>query len=568
MNLKPRILILTASLVVVSAIAAWGMVRELGEGIIEEWALRHAEKQVLYDKARTLQPVLREIALARQLANSQQIREWTRDPDNPQLTRRAIAEMETFRLNFADRNYFIALLGNGRYYYNNAEDEFGGRQYRYALDPDKAEDRWFYDIIQQQRDMHINVNPDVNLGVTKLWIDVLIRDGQKIVGVAGTGLDLTRFIREVVDSGQPGITSLFVDHGGAIQAYRDQRMIDFASITKKPGERNSLDLLLDRDTDRQAVKAAMKELETSGVTVVSRFVEVQGKRYLAGVAYLPEIDWYEITLLDLDTLLPISSFTGILTVYALTLLGALALFNFAMGRFVLGPLAELETAVSRVQLGEFPPESLSSGRTDEIGRLMLHFRSMAQSLLQSKQELESKVRERTEALDRLTKIDPLTELLNRRGMSGRIDEEISRAGREDGRFGILWLDIDDFKDINDRHGHVLGDLALKTVAEIIRSVVRPYDSAARWGGDEFLVLVRDCDEARLRALGERIRQAIEACDRLRAADGSALRLGASIGGALGDGGRDSEAVLHDADRALYVAKNAGRNRVELAPPAA
>ena len=83
MNLKPRILILTASLVLVSAIGGWGMVRELGERIIEEWALRHAEKQVLYDKARTLQPILREIALSRQLANSQQIREWSRKPDDP-----------------------------------------------------------------------------------------------------------------------------------------------------------------------------------------------------------------------------------------------------------------------------------------------------------------------------------------------------------------------------------------------------------------------------------------------------------------------------------------------------
>lgn len=564
MNLKPRILILTASLVVVSAIAAWGMVRELGEGIIEQWALRYAERQVLYDKARTLQPVLREIALASQLANSQQIRGWSRHPDDPELTARAIAEMEAFRLNFADHNYFVALLGNGHYYYNNANDEFGGKQYRYTLDPEKPEDRWFYDIIGQQRDMHINVNPDVNLGVTKLWIDVLIRDGDKIVGVAGTGLDLTRFIREVVDSGQPGISSLFVDHGGAIQAYRDQRMIDFASITKEPSEQNRLDLLLDREADRDAVQAAMKELETSDTTVVSRFVEVQGKRYLAGIAYLQEIDWYEITLLDLDTLLPISSFTGILAVYGLTLLAALVLFNFAMGRFVLGPLAELETAVSKVQLGEFPPESLSSGRTDEIGRLMAHFRSMAQSLLNSKLELESKVRERTEALDRLTKIDPLTELLNRRGMAERIEEEISRVNRGNASFGILWLDIDDFKEINDQHGHALGDVALTTVADIIRSVVRPYDSAARWGGDEFLVLVQDCDDVKLRGLGERIRLAIASCDSLVAADGGALHLSASIGAALADGSRDSEAVLHDADRALYVAKNAGRNRFELA----
>ena len=161
--------------------------------------------------------------------------------------------MEAFRLNFSDRNFFVALLGNGRYYYNNAANEYAGRQHRYTLDPAKPEDRWFYDIVKQRREMHINVNPDANLGVTKLWIDVLLRDGEDIVGVAGTGLDLTRFIRDVVDNGQPGITSLFVDHGGAIQAYRDQRMIDFASITKRSAHHNSLDLLLDRGVDRVAL---------------------------------------------------------------------------------------------------------------------------------------------------------------------------------------------------------------------------------------------------------------------------------------------------------------------------
>lgn len=563
MNLKPRILILTASLVLVSAIAAWGMVRELGEGIIEEWALRHAEKQVLYDKARTLQPILREIALARQLANSQLIREWSRHPDDPGLTQRAISEMEAFRANFADRNYFVALLANGRYYYNNAKNEFAGRQLRYALDPEKPSDRWFYDIVHQQRDMHINVNPDLNLGVTKLWIDVLVRDGSKIVGVAGTGLDLTNFIRDVLDGGQPGITSLFVDHGGAIQAYRDQQLIDFATITKKAGERNTLELLLDRKSDRNAVRAAMKEVETLDKTVVSRFVEVHGKRYLAGVAYLPEIDWYEITLLDLDVLLPMSSFSGILLVYGLTLLGALALFSLALGRLVLNPLAELESAVRKVQLGEFPPESLASGRSDEIGHLMQHFRSMAQSLLSSKLELERKVRERTEALDRLTKTDPLTELLNRRGMAERIEAELARVQRVPGGFGVLWLDIDDFKDINDRHGHALGDVALCTVAGIIRSLIRPYDSAARWGGDEFLVLLQDCDETTLRSFAERIRSAIAASNSIAMADGTALSLSASIGATLADGGKDAERILHDADQALYVAKNAGRNRVEI-----
>lgn len=562
MNLKPRILLLTGLLVIASALAAWWVARQQAVGIVEQWAVRYAEKQVLYDKSRMMQPILREIALARQLAGSRQIREWARTPDDPELTRNAIAEMENFRLNFADQSYFLVLRESGRYYHNNAKNEFAGKQLRYRLDPKKPADQWFYDIMHQQREMHLNVNPDVNLGVTKLWIDVLIRDGNDILGVAGTGLDLSQFIREVVNNPQPGIASLFLDHDGAIQVYRDERLIDFSSITKGASERKTIDLLFDRAGDRTAILSAMKELEKLQTTVITRFVEMNGKPYLAGVAYLPEIGWYEITLLDLSVVLPLTSFSGILLVYGLTLLAALALFNLVLGRLVLRPMAHLEQAIQKVQNGQFSPESLPTGGKDEIGRLMGHFKEMAQTVWQARSELEDKVKERTEALERLTHTDPLTELLNRRGMTERIEAARSRSQRENSRFGLLLLDVDAFKDINDQHGHGVGDQALILIAELIHSIIRPYDSAARWGGDEFLILAVDCDAATLTRLGQRICTTVAETRRLTDHEDQPIRLTLSIGGAL-VGSEDAEVALSKADQALYAAKDAGRNCLRL-----
>ncbi|MDD4881645.1 MAG: diguanylate cyclase, partial [Gallionellaceae bacterium] len=378
-------------------------------------------------------------------------------------------------------------------------------------------------------------------------------------GVAGTGLDLTSFIREVVDTTQPGIPTLFVDHDGAIQAYRDESLIDFASITKAAGQHNSIDLLFDRAIDRTLIHATMKELETEPATVISRFVERGGKRYLAGIAYLPEINWYEITLLDLDVLLPLSIFGTLILVYLLTLLTALALFYLLLGHLILKPIQLLELAIGRVRDGPWSPMELSAGGSDEIGRLMRHFKDMANSVWQSRQQLEAKVRERTEALEYLSKTDEQTELLNRRGMTERIEAEISRARRERVDFGLLWLDVDYFKEINDQHGHAMGDRALVTVADLIRSAIRPYDSAARWGGDEFLVLVHKCDAATLAALGERMRAAVAGSLQPMAADGRSLSLSVSIGGIVSCGDEGLERVLQRADRALYDAKSAGRN---------
>ena len=566
MNLQPRFHLLTIVFFVVFAIPSWMAVRALAEGIMGQWAVRYAEKQVLYDKGRTLQPILREVALSRQLASSQPIREWARKPDDAKLTERAVKEMENFRQNFQDHSYFVALLRNGHYFHNNAQNEYAGQEFRYVMDPRNKKDAWFYDLIRQKRDIHINVNPDPNLGITKLWIDVLIRDGNDILGIAGTGLDLTSFIKNVVEEGSPGVTSLFVDHDGAIQIHRNQALIDFASISKTKSQQNTIDLLFEREADRKAVLAAMKELEVQKKNVATLFVQANGRRHIAGIAYLPEIDWHEITLLDLEVLLPFSQFKGILVVYTLTLLGILLLFNLALQRFVLKPLQQLDAGMSAVESGSEAPAHLDTLGTGEIGRLMKRFTQMAKSVTVSRRDLEFKVQERTIALERLTKIDPLTELLNRRGMAERIEAELKRARREGSRLGILWLDLDIFKEINDLHGHAAGDQALIAVANIIDATIRPYDVAARWGGDEFLVMLHPTDDDTLLALGERLRLAIAGCRSVTARDGTAIPLSASIGGHLSSAGEELNSVLHQADQALYAAKTAGRNRCRITPP--
>lgn len=559
MNLRPRFILFTALLFLVFALPTWLAVRSLADGIVQQWAMRYAEKQVRYDKSRTLQPILREVALSRQLAQSQYIREWAHQPDNPELTRRAIAEMESFRLNFQDRSYFVALLKNGRYYHNNASNEFAGKQLRYVLDPGAAKDAWFYDLVRQGRSLHINVNPDENLGITKLWIDILIRDGDQILGMAGTGLDLTTFIKNVVEENVPGVNSLFVDHAGAIQMHRNQRLIDFSSISKAGQTQNTLALLLDRPSDQAAVMAAMKSLESGADTVVTLPVEMKGKRYLAGMAYLPEIDWYEITLLDLEVLLPFSEFAGIVVVYLLTLAGVLLLFNLALQRYVLRPLNVLDAAMASVEAGQAAPPPLGALGTGEIRGLMQRFNRMASAVTESRRDLESKVQERTLALDRLTKTDPLTDILNRRGMTERMDAQLQHCVAGPTRMGILWLDVDHFKTINDLHGHAVGDEVLVTIARLIQEELPAGGAASRWGGDEFLVMLAGASTESLDQVGESLRHAVARCQAVRNALGLPVPLSVSIGGYLCEPGDDLNAVLIKGDDALYSAKAAGRN---------
>ncbi len=554
MNLKPRFVVLTALLFIVSAIAVSWSVRTLAEGIIEQWAPRFIIKQALYDKNRTLQPILRELALARQLASSSFIKEWARDSENPALTSNAFSELENYRQNFQDGSYFVAFLSNGHYFHNNAQNEFSGNEFRYILDPKQESDSWFYRLIEQKRDIHINVNPDVKLGITKLWIDVLVRDGEDILGIVGTGLDLTSFLNSVVKETDQGITSLFVDHSGAIQLHRDKTLIDFSSISKEKGARKTIDLIFMEEDDRESIHRAMKEVETRKKHVASAFVNVLGQRQLVGIVYLPEIDWYEITLIDLQAILPLSHFSTIILAHIVTLLTALGLFYFAINRLVLTPISQLDQAMQLIEKGKNPSGQIQHSGDDEVGRLIHRFMQMAQTILNSRRELEQKIQDRTADLERLAQIDPLTELYNRRGMTARLEEKIHRAHRENREIGLLWLDIDWFKEINDTMGHAAGDNALTMVAERIKDTIRSYDLAARWGGDEFLILLQPADEKTLAQLAERLRSAI-ANNPI-----NTISITVSIGGCLSRDGEQIGSLLQNADQALYEAKAQGRNR--------
>lgn len=556
MSLKTRFLLLAAALVLLASAAAWTVFHRITEGIIEQWGERIATIQVQYDSSRLLQPLEREIALARQMADSLVLKRWAVDPDDPLLKSQAFAEMESFRRNFRDESYFVALRGSGAYYHNNADNEFSADPFRYNLRPDRPADAWFYRLIKEGRDFHLNVNPDVELGVTKLWIDVLMRDASgEILGVIGTGMELEGFLEEIIDIDQPGITTLFVDYNGAIQLYRDRRLIDYASFIKPEGQKRTLDLLVDLPGDAEALMATMETLRDTpdqGPRVMTQFVTVEGKRHLAGVAFLPSIGWFEVTLLDLGVLMPLSSFTPVAVVFVLTLLVTLLLFHLVLRRQILAPVTALESAMARVTEGDLSPAPLPSGR-GEMGRLIAHFRSMAEAIRLNTRELEQRVRERTEELERLASRDVLTGLMNRRGMQLRLEEEVERARREASPFGLIWLDLDHFKRVNDSLGHAAGDQALTAVAEVLQDALRPYDQAARWGGDEFLVLLSPCDEDNLRRVAERLR-----CN-VKTQVGRESSITISIGACLSMPGESLDAMLQRADEALYHAKDEGRN---------
>ena len=165
-----------------------------------------------------------------------------------------------------------------------------------------------------------------------------------------------------------------------------------------------------------------------------------------------------------------------------------------------------------------------------------------------------------DAAIRLSTIDPLTGLFNRSFFFAAIEREIARSARSGRGFCLLMMDLDELKAVNDRLGHFYGDRVLRGVGEVVTAGVRRIDTAARYGGDEFVVLLPETDPTGAFVLAEKIRIGVQdmAVD---LPGGGRSRRCRSASSAIPDDGNTADELMISADGAMYASKRAGKNRV-------
>jgi diguanylate cyclase (GGDEF)-like protein len=241
---------------------------------------------------------------------------------------------------------------------------------------------------------------------------------------------------------------------------------------------------------------------------------------------------------------------GMVGLAALALLVSGLTLRFAR-RFsteVLRPMGLLRDSANHLAAGELD-HRVELDRADELGDLAASFNAMADAIAGSQR-----------TLSRQANHDSLTGLANRAAFHARLEATLSRPERRAGSQAVLFVDLDDFKDVNDTLGHAAGDDLLSVVASRLTDVVRPGDLVARLGGDEFALLLDGVPD---RAV------ALQVADRAVAllampveVAGTWVHVGASIGLAMRQEGSDPESLMREADVAMYSAKGRGKNRVE------
>ena len=242
----------------------------------------------------------------------------------------------------------------------------------------------------------------------------------------------------------------------------------------------------------------------------------------------------------------------------------IAVFLFIRRR-VLRPLINTNAALVDISKGNLDVTLPPAGRTDEIGD-MIHAAAALRVTSLEKRMLEQEREKRIENLTEASSVDPLTGLINRRAFFDRAAAQLATAARHQWAVTAIALDLDHFKSINDRYGHAQGDAVLVEVARCIKRTLRAQDVAARFGGEEFVVVAVECDAEAGYALTERLRKSVAAS--LFHSNGANFKVTVSAGVVTLPSSEitDLQAMLKYADDALYDAKDQGRNCTVVAKP--
>ncbi len=304
------------------------------------------------------------------------------------------------------------------------------------------------------------------------------------------------------------------------------------------------------------------DLLSENLAETAEYDDLAGATVLGTMHSIPNVSWRVVAEVDRsEAFAPVARLRNITLLIVVGLTLVMGTIAYLLSQIVVKPLSRLSEGAADVAAGDFSVDLPVTGG-GEVGYLTEVFNDMVHRLREGRHALDAaheELVERNEELARLSVTDELTQLTNRRRALEVLEEEVERVRRGDQSMSLLMLDVDHFKKYNDKFGHLEGDAVLRGVAKALRQATRGIDTVGRYGGEEFVIILPECDVEGALEAGTRI---LTRLARDEYQDGPVTM---SIGVAIcPDHELDGEALIAVADAALYEAKERGRNRVVLA----
>lgn len=547
MKIRKSLLLFVVLTCGVFAFTAFLVSRQVVKNVVHGLTWKYSQVAAQYDVERTLSPILDEVQLAKTVARDPHIVSWADNVGDEVYRATAEEVLERYRWQFKSKNFFIVLDKDLSYHFNDVPSIRQPTYFRYHLDPDSEADAWYFNQRDRRQPLLVNIARDTHLDRTKVWINQAIYRNGQFLGVVGTGMDIELFTHPLTYRGASSLKTLFVDQTDRIQLALHSGKFDY-SLRNSHSDKSSLEAFIPSKSDYTMLSQFMQK-QKAGQEAELLVIEQEAGQAVVAIHYVAELGWYELTFVDVSSMLPTKATTHLSYLFFALSLLLCGLAYYYVVNTGLRPIEEQDERIRALAAGS----SVSLSLDDSSSPLASNLAVLEQELAQSRDSLQEMVTSRTAALGELTTLDVVTRLWNRRGLEQELARELSRAKRDHEPFGLIWIDLGltDRSDV-DVHSTTFENTLHAAGCGIVRAV-RAYDRAARWEDDEFLVLVRAQYSCNLQQLAHRIKTCISTERDVRQevyASGSVL----AIGGTIVKPGMTVKEALTLADRALYIAK--------------
>lgn len=360
-RLTTRFLLIVLALFVAVALISTASLLVAVNGIVKKLGTSFAIERAEVERSRIAEILDREAILARKLADSPSLQHWLLDESNPALKAAAFEELESFRRAFRDANWFVAVDSSKRYYNRTSSGDLAVT----TLDMSSPADAWYPNTIAEGRDSSFNLDYDALIGKMQVFINCISRWNGKVIGIAGTGIDITDLIAQILRPDRAGVSSMLIDGAGAVTAHPDRSFVEQNALARASGKKVTIFDLATTPADRAKLNKLMDAALTGKPSADT--VSLQGHSALTVVALVPDIGWMAVVTVDSSSAISVLDFLPLFVLLVAALLAVLVTISILMDRVVLRPLAAMTVSARRIAAGDYESSRRPGERTRSEG---------------------------------------------------------------------------------------------------------------------------------------------------------------------------------------------------------